>query len=136
MTLGERDSSAAHLKRKSEEESRACWVTSTPSLRPRIWARTSLTSAKSFLNSSNRASKSDASEGPVGGLVLASLASDSFCALEGVAPFLELLVVAVWPCFWRLRGSLTLRLPRDCSFSGKGLSALSDSMSRAPLVCS
>ena len=77
-----------------------------------------------------------ASEGPVEAVASASLASNSFCTLEGVAPSLELLVVALLLHFRSLRGSLTLRLQRGHSFSGVGSSALSESMLEASLICS
>ena len=63
-------------------------------------------------------------------------ASDSFHTLEGVAPSLELVVMALWSRFRSLRGSLTLRLRRGGSSSGIGLSALSESVLEASLICS
>ena len=47
ITVGGQASSAARLKWKMGEESKIFWVTS-PSPRPRIWARTSWTSGRSF----------------------------------------------------------------------------------------
>ena len=109
MTVGGRVSLTTHLNWKSGEESKSSWVASSPSSRPRIWARTSLTSRRSFSYSSNRAFRRAASEGPVKAVVLASSASSSFCTLEGVAPSLELLVVALLLRFLSLWGILTLR---------------------------
>ena len=136
MTVGGRASSATHLKWKMGEESKIFWVTFSPSPRPRSWARTSWTSRRSFSYSSNQALRRAASEGPVEVVASASLASDSFHTLEGVAPSLELVAVALWSCFRSLRGSLTLRLQRDGSSSGVGLSALSESVLEASLICS
>ena len=53
MTVGGRVSSTTCLNRKPGEESKSSWVASSPSLRPRIWALTSLTSGRSFSYSSN-----------------------------------------------------------------------------------
>ena len=109
MTVGGRVSSTAHLNQKSGEELKSSWVASSPSLRPRIQAWTSLTSRRSFSYNSNRAFRRAALEGPVEAVVSASLASNSFHTLEGVAPSLELLVVALLPRFMSLWGILTLR---------------------------
>ena len=109
MTVGGRVSLTAHLNWKSGEELKSSWVASSPSLRPRIWARTSLTSRRSFLYSLNRAFRRAASEGPVEAVVSASSASNSFRTLVRVAPSLELLVVALLPRFLSLWGILTLR---------------------------
>ena len=136
ITVGGRALSATHLKWKMGEESKIFWVTFSPSPRPRIWARTSWTSGRSFSYSSNRALWRAASEGPVGVVASASSASDSFHTLEGVAPSLELVVMALWSRFRSLRGSLTLRLQRGGSSSGIGLSALSKSVLEASLICS
>ena len=136
MTVGGQASSAAHLKWKMGEESKIFWVTFSPSPRPKSWARTSWTSGRSFLYSLNRALRRAASEGPVEVVASASSASDSFHTLEGVAPSLELVVVALWLCFRSLRASLTLRLQRGGSSSGVGSSALSESVLEALLICS
>ena len=136
MTVGGRVLSATRLKWKVGEESKTFWVTFSPSSRPRIWAQTSWTSGRSFSYSSNRALWRAASEGPVEAVVSALSASDSFHTLEGVAPSLELLVVALLSPFRSLRGSLTLRLQRGCSSSGVGSSALSESVLEASLICS
>ena len=111
-------------------------MTFSPSSRPRIWAQTSWTSGRSFSYSLNRALQRAASEGSVEAVASASSASDSFHTLEGVAPSVELHVVALLPCFRSLRGSLTLRLQRGCSSSGVGSSALSESVLEALLICS
>ena len=108
MTVGGRVSLTARLNWKPGEESKSSWVASSPSLRLRIRARTSLTSGRSFSYSSNRAFWRAASEGLVQAVVSASLASNSFHTLEGVAPSLELLVVALLLRFRSLRGILTL----------------------------
>ena len=110
ITVGGRASSAARLKWKMGEESKIFWVTFSPSPRSRIWAQTSWTSGRSFLYSSNRALRRAAFKGPVGVVASASSASDPFHTLEGVAPSLELVVMALWSCFRSLSGSLTLRL--------------------------
>ena len=110
MTLSGQDSSTARLKRKMEKESKISWVTSSHLLRLRIRAWTSWTSGRSFLYSSNRAVQRVVSESPVGIRASASLALDSFGTLEGVAPSLELVVVALCPRFQDLKGSLTLPL--------------------------
>ena len=55
--------------------------------------------------SSNQAFWRATSEGPVKAVVSASLASNSFRTLEGVAPSLELLVTALLPCFRSLMGN-------------------------------
>ena len=136
MTVGGRVSLAAHLKWKAGEESKIFWVTFSPSSRLRIWARTSWTSRRSFAYSSNRALQRAASEGPVEVVTSASLASDSFHILEGVAPSLEPLVVPLLSRFRSLRGSLTLRHQGGCSSSGVGSSALSESVLEASLICS
>ena len=109
MTVGGRVLSTTCLNRKPGEESKSSWVASSPSSRPRIWARTSLTSGRSFSYSSKRDFRRAASEGLVEAVVSASLASNSFHTLEGVAPSLELLVVALLPRFRSLRRILTLR---------------------------
>ena len=136
MTVGGRVSLAAHLKWKVGEESNTFWVTFFPSSRLRSRARTSWTSGRSFLYSSNRALRRAASEGSVEVVASASSASDSFCTLEGVAPSLEPVVVALWSRFRSLRESLTLRLQRGCSSSGVGSLALSESVLEASLICS
>ena len=136
MTVGGRASLATHLKWKMGEESKIFWVTFSPLPRLRSWAQTSWTSGRSFSYSSNRALWRAASEGPVEVVASASSASDSFCTLEGVAPSLELVVVALWLRFRSLRGSLTLRLQRGGSSSGIGSSALSESVLEASLICS
>ena len=118
------------------EESKIFWVTFSPSSRPRSRAQTSWTSGRSFLYSSNRALWRAASEGPVEVVASASSASDSFRTLEGVAPSLEPVVVALWSRFRSLRGSLTLRLRRGHSSSGTGSSALSESVLEASLIYS
>ena len=82
------------LKWKAGEESRTCWVITSPSLSLRIRARTSWTTGRSFWNSSNRAFWRAASEGQVGVPTSASSASGSLHTLEGVTPSLELLTVA------------------------------------------
>ena len=128
ITVGGRASLAARLKWKMGEESKIFW--------PRIWARTSWTSGRSFSYSSNRALQRAASEGPVGVVASALSASDSFRTLEGVAPSLELVVMALWSRFRSLRGSLTLRLQRGGSSCGIGSSALSESVLEALLICS
>ena len=110
MTVGGQASSANHLKWKMGEESKNFWVTFSPSPRPRSRAQTSWTSGRCFSYSSNRALRRVASEGLVEVVASASSASDSFHTLEGVAPSLELVVVALWLHFRSLRGSLTLRL--------------------------
>ena len=112
------------------------WVTFSPSSRLRSRALTSWTFGRSFSYSSNRALRRAASEGPVKVVASASLASDSFHTLEGVAPSLEPVVVALWSRFRSLRGSLTLRLQRRRSSSGVGSSALSESELEASLICS
>ena len=121
MTVGGRVSLATHLKWKVGEESKTFWVTFSPSSRPRSRARTSCTQA---------------SEGPVEVVASASSASDSFRTLEGGAPSLEPVVMALWSRFRSLRGSLTLRLQRGCSSSWAGSSALSESVLEASLICS
>ena len=136
MTVGGQALSAACLKWKMGEESKIFWVTFSPSPRLRSWARTSWTSGRSFSYSSNRALWRAASEGPVEVVASALSASDSFRTLEGVAPSLELVVVALWSRFRSLRGSLTLRLQRGGSSSGIGSSALSESVLEASLICS
>ena len=136
MTVGGRVLSAVHLEWKVGEVSKTSWVTFSPSSRLRIWARTSWTSGRSFSYSSNRALWKAASEGPVEAVATASLASNSFHTLEGVAPSLESLVVALLLHFRSLRGSLNLRLQGGCSSSGVGSSALSDSVLEASLICS
>ena len=136
MTVGAQDSSAARLQWKAGEESRTCWVITSPSWSSRIWARTSWTTGRSFWNSSNRAFWRAASEGPVGVPIPASSASGSLRTLEGVTPSLELLAVAWWPRLRSFRGSLTLRDRRGGSFSGGGSSAPSESVLEALLICS
>ena len=136
MTVGEWVLSATHLRWKAVEESKTSWVTFSPSSSPRIRARTSWTSRRSFLYSSNWAVWRADSEGPAEAVASASSASDSFCTLEGVAPSLELLVVVLWPCFRSPRGSLTLRLQGGSTSSGVGSSALPESVSEALLLCS
>ena len=136
MTVGGRVSSATHLKWKVGEESKTFWVIFSPSSRPRIRAWTSWTSGRSFLYSSNQALWRAASEGPVEAVASASSASDSFRTLEGVAPSLEPLVVALLLRFRSLRRSLNLRLRRGCSSSGVDSSALSESVLEALLICS
>ena len=133
MTVGARDSSAARLKWKAGEESRTCWVITSPSLSSRIRARTSWTAGRSFWNSSNQAFWRAASEGPVG---VPTSASGSLHTLEGVTPSLEPLAVAWWPCLRSLRGSLTLRVRRGGSLSGGDSSAPSESVLEALLICS
>ena len=115
------------------EESKIFWVTFSPSPRLRSRARTSWTSGRSFSYSLNRALWRAASEGSVVVVASASSASDSFRTLEGVAPSLELVVMALW---LRFRRSLTLRLQRGGSSSGVGSSALSESVLEASLICS
>ena len=109
MTVGGQVSSTAHLNQKLGEESKSSWVALSPSSRPRIWAQTSLTSGRSFSYSSNRAFQRATSEGPVKAVASVLLASNSFHTLEGVAPSLELLVMALLLRFRSLRGILTLR---------------------------
>ena len=118
MTVGARDSSAARLRWKVGEESRTCWVITSPSWSLRIQAGTSWTVGRSFWNSSNQAFWRAASEGPVGVPTQASSASGSLRTLEGVTPSLEPLAVAWWPRLRSLRGSLTLRVRRGSSLSG------------------
>ena len=118
------------------EESKTSWVISSPWLSPRIQACTSRMSGRSLLYSSIRALLKTASEGPVGAVVLVSSASGSFRTLEGVAPSLELLVMVWWLRFRSPRGSLTLRLRGGGTSSEGGSSALPESVSEAPLLCS
>ena len=106
----------------------------SPSSRLRIRAWTSWTSGRSFSYSLNQAFCRAASEGPVEAVASASLASDSFHTLGGVASSVELLDMALLPCFRSLRGSLTLRLWGGCSSSGVGPSALSGSVLEASLI--
>ena len=120
MTVGGRVSLTAHLSQKAGEELKSSWVASSPSSRLRILARTSLTSGRSLSYSSNRAVWRAASEGPVEAVVSVSLASNSFHTLEGVAPSLELLIMALLPHFLSLWEILTLRPQGGCSFSGVG----------------
>ena len=134
MTVRGRVSSTARLSRKSGKESKSSWVASSPSSRPRILAQTSLTSRRSLSYNSNQAVRRAASEGPVKAVVSASSASNSFRTLEGVAPSLELLVVALLPRFLSLRDTLTLRPRGGCSFSGVGSSVLSESMLEASVT--
>ena len=137
MTVGARDSLATRLKWKAGEESRTCWVITSPSWSSSIRARTSWTVGRSFWNSSNRAFWRAASKGPVRVPTLASLASSgSLRTLEGVTPSLEPLAMAWWPRLRSLRGSLTLRLRQGGSLSGGGSSAPSESVLEALLICS
>ena len=134
MTVGGRVSSTTHLSQKPGEESKSSWVASSPSWRPRILARTSLTSGRSFSYSSNRAFHRAASEGLVEAVIPVSLASNSFHTLEGVAPSLELFIVALLPCFLSLWEILNLRPQGGCSSSGVGSSALSESVLEASVT--
>ena len=128
MTVGGRVSLTAHLSQKLGKELKSSWVASSPSSRPRILAWTSLTSEWSLSYNSNRAVRRVASDGPVEAVVSASLASNSFHTLEGVAPSLELLVTALLPHFLSLWETLTLRPQGGCSLSGVGSSVLSESV--------
>ena len=109
MTVGGRVSLTAHLSQKPGEESKSSWGASSPSWRPRILAQTSLTSGRSLSYSSNQAFRRAALEGPVEAVIPASSASNSFHTLEGVAPSLELLIMALLLCFLSLWEILTLR---------------------------
>ena len=102
MTVGGRVLSTARLSQKPSEESKSSWVASSPSSRSKILAWTSLTSGRSLSYSSNLAFRGAASEGPVEAVASASMASNSFRTLEGVAPSLKLLVTALLPHFLRL----------------------------------
>ena len=75
-------------------------------------------------------------EGPVEAVVSASLASNFFLTLEGVAPSLELLVAALLPRFLSLQVILTLRPRGGGSFSGVSSSVLSESVLEASVTCS